>query len=393
MLAGLLFAVQGAEDRPGSLVATLPFAGVTLIEYQARLLIEAGVTQIVVVVARLTPELVGATARIARAGVAVDSVRTAADAMQKLHPLARVIVMADGLVATAGTIAPLADGTADMLLTLDASASPAGFERVGGDAVWAGAAAVAASRIAEVAALPADYDVQSTIVRVAAQAGARQVVVSPDAVRGGHGIERSGGALEARGRALLAATVSGRRGWFDRHVVAPVARASLPVLMNRHVSTKLAASVTGLVAAIGLALTWYGHGGAGLLLALVGGIGAAAAAALAWMRDEMRLRRGLLLGSSAIAATGALLLGRASDLYAGEVIGLTMALAGVVIGTLAGRAAREHRRRAWWGSPLAYLAVMAGFALVGWPVAGLAIAAAYATATAAAAIEDLRRQP
>ena len=42
MLAGLIFAVQDADDRPGMLAATLPFAGMTVIEYQARLLIAAG---------------------------------------------------------------------------------------------------------------------------------------------------------------------------------------------------------------------------------------------------------------------------------------------------------------------------------------------------------------
>ena len=55
MLSGLLFAIDDADDRPGRLTATLPFAGVTLIEYQARLLIAAGAAQVIIVVARLTP--------------------------------------------------------------------------------------------------------------------------------------------------------------------------------------------------------------------------------------------------------------------------------------------------------------------------------------------------
>ena len=84
MLAGLLFAIHVADDRPDRLAATLPFSGVTLIEYQARLLIAAGVRQVIVVVARLTPELLGAINRINRRGVAVDTVRTAAEAMVKL---------------------------------------------------------------------------------------------------------------------------------------------------------------------------------------------------------------------------------------------------------------------------------------------------------------------
>ena len=60
MIAGLLFAREDAVDRPEMLAATLPFSGGTLIEYQARLLLAAGAAQIIVVVARTTPELVGA---------------------------------------------------------------------------------------------------------------------------------------------------------------------------------------------------------------------------------------------------------------------------------------------------------------------------------------------
>ena len=55
MLAGLLFAVHDAADRPDALTATLPLGGTTLIEHQARLLVELGASHLVVVVTRLTP--------------------------------------------------------------------------------------------------------------------------------------------------------------------------------------------------------------------------------------------------------------------------------------------------------------------------------------------------
>ena len=100
MLAGLLFATADASDRHDMLAATLPVGGVTLIEFQARLLIAAGASQIVVMVSRLTPELLGAINRLGRRGVAVDAVRGPAEALAKLHPLARVLWLADGLVTT-----------------------------------------------------------------------------------------------------------------------------------------------------------------------------------------------------------------------------------------------------------------------------------------------------
>ena len=52
MLAGLLFAVHDADDQPDRLAATLPFGGLTLVEYQARLLVSAGASQIILVAAR-----------------------------------------------------------------------------------------------------------------------------------------------------------------------------------------------------------------------------------------------------------------------------------------------------------------------------------------------------
>ena len=93
MLAGLIFATDDADDRPDALAATLPFGGMTLIEYQARLLIAAGASQIIILVSRLTPELLGAVARIGKRGVTVDAVRHASEAAEKLHPLARVLML------------------------------------------------------------------------------------------------------------------------------------------------------------------------------------------------------------------------------------------------------------------------------------------------------------
>ncbi len=234
MLVGFLFAIRETEDRPERLTATLPFGGVTLIEYQARLLAAAGCGQIVVLVARLTPELLGAVARISRRGVTVDAVRNASEAAEKLHPLARLLVLADGLITTERVVAVLAGEGGDALLVAPQEAAGGRFERVGGAMAWAGVARLDPRRIAEVARLPRDYDPQSTLLRTADQARAVHVLLPADAIAHGHGIEHDGAALAARGRVALAAIVSDRRGWFDRLLVAPLARAALPPMVERH---------------------------------------------------------------------------------------------------------------------------------------------------------------
>ncbi|MGJ3628345.1 hypothetical protein AB5I41_17785 [Sphingomonas sp. MMS24-JH45] len=123
MLAGLLFATHKADDRAGTLAATLPFAAATLIEYQARLLLACNAAQIVVVVQRLTPELVSGIRRIGKRGVAIDTVRSAAEAEAKLHPLARVVMIADGLVTTGGIVAAMAGEGGDALLVVPREAA------------------------------------------------------------------------------------------------------------------------------------------------------------------------------------------------------------------------------------------------------------------------------
>lgn len=391
MLAGLLFATHDADDRPDRLAATLPFGGVTLIEYQARLLIQAGAAQIVVVVSRLTPELLGALSRIGRRGVTVDAVRGAAEAAEKLHPLARVLMLADGLITTGDVVAGLAGEGGDALLVVEGAAASAGFERIGGQLAWAGIARLDPRRIAEVARMPRDYDLQSALLRVASQAHALHVALPAEALRHGHGIEHHGRTLEERGRLVLASIVSQRSGWFDRLVLAPVSRRVLPVLLTRTVPGEAVGGIAAILGLSGLGALWLGFWGTGTLLALLGSVGLSIGRTLAELRDEPQLARWQEIAGGVLPALAVLALGRATSLSTADGAAQVLAVGLVALGLAAERAIPE-RRRLWWGSPAAYLAVVVPFVLLGASSAGLGLSAAYATATLLAAIEALRRQ-
>lgn len=393
MLAGLLFAIHDADDRPDRLAATLPFSGVTLIEYQARLLIAAGVAQVIVVVARMTPELLGAINRIGRRGVSVDTVRSAAEAVEKLHPLARVLMLGDGLVTTDAIVKAMAAEEGDCLLVVPEADAGPGFERVGGQMAWAGVARLSASRIAEVAGLPQDYDLQSSLLRFAVQSRATQVLLPTDAVRGGHGIERQARTLEERGRAVLMTIVSGRRGWFDRFVLAPIARLSLPLLVDRGAAGASVGAVGLALGVAGLVTIGFGLASTGLVIAFVGCVALALGSVLSDLRDEAPLARWQGLAIGTLSAASILVFAFMIAGQAGESTTLAIGTALIAIGGLAERAIRERDRRIWWGSPAAYLLLVAAFALIGFPVFGLGFAAVYATATLADAIERLRRDP
>jgi hypothetical protein len=391
MLAGLLFAIHDADDRPDRLAATLPFSGVTLIEYQARLLIAAGVSQIIIVVARMTPELLGAINRIGRRGVSVDTVRSAMEAGEKLHPLAPVLMLGDGLVTTDAIVKAMAVEDGDCLLVVPESDAGPGFERVGGQMAWAGVARLSSSRIAEVAGLPQDYDLQSSLLRFAVQSRAAHVLLPTDAVRGGHGIERQARTLEERGRAVLMTIVSGRRGWFDRFVLAPIARLALPLLVDRGAGGTTVGAAGAALGVAGLVTIGVGLPSIGLMLSLVGGIALALGSVLSGLRDDASMARWQTLGIGGVAGASILVFAFFVSGYAGNNTALAIGTALVAIGALAERAILERERQLWWGSPTAYLLIVALFAILGFPVFGLGVTAVYATATLAVVIERLRR--
>ncbi|MES1974911.1 MAG: hypothetical protein V4472_20845 [Pseudomonadota bacterium] len=387
MLAGLIFATEDADDRPGVLAATLPFGGLTLIEFQARLLVAAGASQIILVIARLTPELLGAINRIGRRGVSVDAIRTAAEAMEKLHPLARVLVVADGLMTTGEVMNLMASEIADALLVTNDQGGNSRFERVGALTAWAGLALLDPKRIAEVAAMPKDYDFQSTLLRVAAQAGAMQVRLPAGAAGDAHGIERDSRHLAERGKAILSALMPMPVPWADRYILAPLARLALPHLIGRSVPTFAVAIAAGMIALGAFGALYFGWAIPGLLVVVLAMIGFSIGITASALRDETvqrRIQQGALLATPAIAAV---LLGRESA------AGLVAAGSGIVAAGLVERAGDYRIRRRWWASAAAYPLLMLPFAIFGQPLAALIAAGFYASVTLSGAIEAFREKP
>lgn len=387
MLAGLLFATEDAADRPDALAATLPFGGASLIEFQARLLIAAGASQLLIAVARVTPELLGAATRIRKRGVAVDVVRSAAEAAAKVHPLARVVVLADGLVTTEAMLAPMVGEGGDVLLV---SEHEAGLERIDATSCWAGIARLGAQRLAEAAKLPRDYDFLSTLLRVAAQHGAAKLLLPPGAARAGHGVERDGRGLARRGRGVFAALAGARERWVERWVLGPAARAALPGLVARGVSP-LALLAGGV--AVGAGGWWairQGWAAAGLAAVTLAGAVFMTGGLLAWLRgDESETR--WADGAGMAAAAGAILLtGFAEDQWRVVATGGVLAIAVVTAAGLLERVRAVAGARRWWPAPAAYPLLLTPFVALGQGLTGLAALGLYAALALLGAIEDVR---
>lgn len=387
MLVGLIFATEDAGDRPGTLAATLPFGGMTLIEYQARLLVGAGVGHILVAVTRVTPALLGAVSRAAKRGVPIDVVRSAQEAAAKAHPLASVLVIADGLVTTDDVVDRVSgEGKDAVVVTQDAGAS---LERIDAAGCWAGVARTPAQRLSDIAAFPADYDFQSTLLRAIVQAGAEQIMLPAGALRAGHGVEREGAALASRSNAVLAALTERRTSWADRHVFTRMARLVLPKVVEKAVpgwALTLCGVALGGVAAALIVAGWSW----GAIVALPGVAALATGAALSALRGEDRRAEVQEALIAVVAAAVILMLGIAESTVDVTWDGLILALTTVAATAIGERT--QARVRRWWGSPAAYLLLVTPFALADRVSWSLTLIAVYAFATLAAAVESRRGQ-
>lgn len=390
MLAGLIFAIEEASDRPGTLVATLPFGGMTLLEYQVRLLAGAGAEQVLVAVGKMTPALIAAVNRAAKRDVTVEIVRSAEEAAEKMHESARVLVLADGLVTTDPVMDRMGHEGPEALLVTDDAGSPAAIERLDMRDCWAGIARISVRQLGQIAKMPEDYDFQSALLRVAAQGGAEHIALHASWLRGGHAVERSAEELAARNTGVLAVLTERRIDWADRWVFTRIARLVLPELVARNVPAWgliAGASVLGAGSLAGIAMWWTGTG---LVASVLAAAALATGAAMAGLRGEEARASGLEWTILGLFAAVTLLSGWVAYFAAQSWTPLVLALVAVGAQLLVERAPSRHRR--WWASPSAHLLLLTPFALAGYIQIGLAVAALYAFGTLSAAVEGTREK-
>ena len=175
-LGALIGAYQ--EDEAGALRALLPLAGQTLIEYQARCVAALGAAPVLVLVERLPVALNEAFERLRGEGIAVVAVGDGVEAASRFEAGSHVLLIADGIAPDMSDLARIADEGEAMVMTVPDDEQHAGFERIDADSRWAGLARVEAGLVGATAAMIGDWDLQSTLLRRAVQAGVRLVRAS-----------------------------------------------------------------------------------------------------------------------------------------------------------------------------------------------------------------------
>ncbi len=141
-------------------------------------------------------------------------------------------------------------------------------ERIDAESRWAGLAMIDGAILRETAAMLHDWDLQSTLLRRALQAGARHFAVRGDA-DGFLLIADSEPELAAAEQRIVAAAGGPGRGWASRWLLAPVERAFTRLLMPSAITSEwlylAAVALTG-VAAFLFARGWLWTGMILLLL-------------------------------------------------------------------------------------------------------------------------------
>jgi hypothetical protein len=278
-LAALIAAQDEAESGDG-LRATLPLAGRSLVEYQADLALRAGADHVILLVERVPAALAEAAERLRRRGLRIGIARGVADAIGRLHPEERILLITDGAVVAQEAADMLAAQPGPALLTVPDVAEHAAFERIDATQRWAGFALLDKASLEATARMLGDWDLSSTLLRRLVQSGA--VRIDALASDGGRPLAPPLLATDPAALAALEASLL-RRGepaggnWTERYLHRLLAAPLVGPLLARRVDRRHVAIGAVAIAWAGALLAAFDlFWGAALLLPLAAAIAATA---------------------------------------------------------------------------------------------------------------------
>jgi len=235
------------EDDSGSLRALLPIAGRTLLEYQVRCASAAGAAPIVVLVDRIPIALNEVLEALQRDGLPVITVSDAAEAASRFEAGELVLLIADGLAPPPELPASLAEEPEPVIVTVPDDEAHQKFERIDAVSRWSGVAIIDAQTIGATAAMLGDWDLQSTLLRRALQAGARTAPIAPGV--GEPLLAESAEDLADLERHLIVTSRGSRRDWASRYILPLVEEFATEKLLETAVRPDMLVQAAILLAA------------------------------------------------------------------------------------------------------------------------------------------------
>lgn len=384
-LAALISATQALDETGDALRATLPLAGGTLVEHQARLAAAAGAGAVIILVERLPAALTAAVDRLRREGLRVEIARGLSDAVDRIHPDESLLLLADGCIADSHVVQRIAEADAPAILTVPDDADHAPFERIDAAARWGGLLLIDGARLRQTAAMLGEWDLESTVLRRAVQEGAARVPAYGDGAAL-VAIARTVADLEPLDRAVVAGARGPTADWPARYLFPPIVDVAALTLARRGAEPHwLAAGAAG-AALLALPFALYGMRWPALALLLLSGPLFAIAGRLAAVRLLTIGREGLLARVRTGAAGLALLLLGADLAQAGGWGWLLLAtLTPLAMAALTRETAilesLEGSPPPWHASTDGLIWAFSAPAILGYWDGGVALAASYAGAS------------
>lgn len=284
----LIALVGASEPLPdGGLRALVTVAGETLIERQAVRLADVGVTHMAVAVGAVPGELLATCDRIRRRGMKVTPVRQASDLLALVEGDDRIILVADGLRAGGTHYAAIARPGSPAILVTGDTVLTQGFERIDATRRWGGLASISDAMVAELAAMPGEWDMMLTLLRLAVQAGARRLYCEPALFEQGEiavVTDRPTAALIEQ--SSLQQVEYGGMGLGRSAIMMPLVRLAGPLLVKSARTARYLPYVTALLWIAVALLALSGLAAAGVLVAILGGLGLATMRFLSAFRAE-----------------------------------------------------------------------------------------------------------
>jgi hypothetical protein len=378
-LAALIAAYHESDEPGGGLRATLPLAGRTLIERQARLAAAAGASPIIVVVERVPPELTAAIDRLRAEGLKIVVARSAGEAAEAVAPQDRLLLLGDGVIAAESHMTRLAALGGHAILTIADVRADERYERIDAESRWAGLAMIDGGLLQETARMLRDWDLQSTLLRRTVQAGARQLAVTDTAGEPLIVAEGPSDLVQLEMR-IVAGSAARRRDWVSRWLLGPLEAAATRMLMPGGMTPGLVG--LGAVALWTFGLIAFGAQwrGTGLALALLATPLEGIAERLGLLRMRLSSEEGWWTHILPFLAAGALL--ALSWSLAPERGWGCLVLAVMVIAFQAALSVEMGGRRGpgavWLAERKGLAWLLLPFGATGWWTAGLGILAIYA---------------
>lgn len=259
-LAALIGAYESSED--GGLRALVPLAGRPLADFQVRSLAAVGAAPIVLLCEDPPSAMVQLVDQLRGEGLPVVLAEGAGEAAARFEADHALLLVADGIAPDMSDLGRLAEADGPMILTVPDDSDHERYERIDLESRWAGLARMTGEDVGSTAAMLGDWDLPSTLLRRAVQAGAAQRPVS---VSGGPLLVDSVEDAASFSDRLLSASRAARVDWVARWVNVPLEEWLTVRLSGMRAKPSLVAALTPALLALAIAAFVSGYGWLGAL--------------------------------------------------------------------------------------------------------------------------------